>query len=502
MDEEEIVELVLRHVGRHIASSHGADGGEDVARLVNGLAVGRRYTAADRLIALTTAASAAAGGAAERLEVVPLPLPVNWEKIDVWVRMFSRDGQAGRIERCLLTARVLGEEDRVLPLLFECAVEPHFIGFSDNIISLVYLSETVDVFGWDGAAELVFNLGAKLVGRGRGRGRGEPERFRRDAVRLMRQMAAEIDQAAQRQRSGDDYDEDAFVEALVSPDIEHSFAAVKTVLDSDVKLERVITSLVMLAADRMARTPVNVNAGWRELTAELNLATALRTVLRLGGPRAAARGLFHFAWLIFVNRWLNIPSQPLSQVLDGGGLDVGDEDEGMERIVHSIKTLNVQEVGGQVQGYFAAGYSGEKLLEAIGRTILWDDTGPRLLPALRTMFEEWSLCQGHAARNDLDTYPVQVEDSGIFIDVSGDSGKRSDAHFLLLKEGLMSGDNWTLSKAIAILLARGVSEEETLALLVRHMGRHMATELDGREGRPPIGAHGQRRQGGAALRAR
>ena len=60
--EEEIVEIILRHLGRHIASSHGAEGGHDVSRLINGLSVGRKYGDADRLIAITTAACSAAGG--------------------------------------------------------------------------------------------------------------------------------------------------------------------------------------------------------------------------------------------------------------------------------------------------------------------------------------------------------------------------------------------------------------------------------------------------------
>src|SRR5262245_23362550 len=50
--EEEIVEMALTHLGRHVASSHGAEGGEDVALLINGLAVGRRYQEADRLMVL------------------------------------------------------------------------------------------------------------------------------------------------------------------------------------------------------------------------------------------------------------------------------------------------------------------------------------------------------------------------------------------------------------------------------------------------------------------
>src|SRR5262249_8261677 len=50
--------------------------------------------------------------------------------------------------------------------------------------------------------------------------------------------------------------------------------------------------------------------------------------------------------------------------------------------------------------------------------------------------------------DDLDTFPVEIRDSGIYIDVRSGGSKRKDAHFLLLKEGLLSSDNWTLSKAI------------------------------------------------------
>src|SRR5678815_3935393 len=64
--------------------------------------------------------------------------------------------------------------------------------------------------------------------------------------------------------------------------------------------------------------------------------------------------------------------------------------------------------------------------------------------------------------DDLDTFPIEVRDDSIYIDVSSGGSKRKDAHFLLLKEGLLTADNWTLSKAIAIMLAKGVSEQDTL----------------------------------------
>ena len=393
--EDEIVEIILRHLGRHIASSHGAEGGHDVSRLINGLSVGRRYGDADRLIAITTAACSAAGGAAERLEALTLPQPVSWEDIEGWVRMFSHDGQSGRIERCLFTAHQLDTTEKILPLLFECATEPHFLGFPDNLISLGYLCEVIDVFGWEKGGELVFNLGAKLVGRGR----GEPQRFCRDAIRLMADMTSSIDAATS--DSDASYDEDALVNALTSVDIQRSFNAVDGVLKTDVDINQLITTLVLLAADRMARTPVNVDAGWHCLTTELNLAASLRTAQRIGGDNVAAKGIFHAAWLIFDNRWLNIPPRSLKEPLEFEKLDVQSEDAGVQLIIKSIESLDVQGIGEQTLAYLDAGYSGNRLLREMGRAILWNDTASEILPTLRTVFEEWERCAGHPARNQL-----------------------------------------------------------------------------------------------------
>jgi nitrite reductase/ring-hydroxylating ferredoxin subunit len=391
--EEQIVEMAIRHLGRHIASSHGPEGGEDVSRLINGLKVGRRYQDADRLMVLATAACSVAGGAAERLEVVSLPEPVEWDNIDRWTRMFSRDGQAGRIERCLFTAHHLGHEGKILPLLYECAVEPHFLGFADNLLSLGYLAEIVETFGWQQSSELVFNLGAKLLGRRR----AEPERFRRDAIALMESGIPGTDAV----NPPAEYDEDAVVRGLLSVNIKRSFDAVSAVLKAGVKLDRIITTLVLLAADRMARTPVNVDAGWGALTTELNLAASLRTAQRHGGDRVAAKGLFHAAWQVFADRWLNIPVRPLSTALGDDPLDVFNEDAGVRLILDSIASLNLRDVGRQVLEYLNAGFSGDRLLHEMGRVMLWDDTNIQVLPTLRTVFEEWEHCAGHPARHQL-----------------------------------------------------------------------------------------------------
>jgi hypothetical protein len=393
--EEEVMGTILEHVSRHIASSHGAEGGGDVSRLINGLRVGRRYTGADRLIAVTTSACSAAGPASERLEVVPLPEPVTWEKISRWVRNFSYEGQSGRIERCLFTAYHKGDADKLCPLLFECAVEPHFIDAAHILLYVSYLAEVVDEFGWEHASDVFFYLGAELVGHRP----DDPERYRRDAIQFMREMLPTVENADLEQTV--EFDEDAFVEALTSVNLQRSFEAVQAVLGGGVKLDKLITTLVLLAADRMASTPVNVDAGWGNLTMELNVAASLRSAQQIGGNRVAAKGLFHVAWLIFANRWINIPSRPFSQPLSQEKLDVANEAEGIKRIIDTIETLNVQEVGTRVLGYLNAGYCAERLIEEIGHTALWDDTGSQVLPTLRTVFEEWKRAEGHPAQSQL-----------------------------------------------------------------------------------------------------
>jgi hypothetical protein len=311
--------------------------------------------------------------------------------------MFSHDGQAGRIERCLFTAHHLHYQDRILPLLYECAVEPHFLGFGDNLLSLGYLAESIESFGWEQSSELVFNLGAKLLGRPR----GEPERFRRDAVGHMSSMIPIVEASYPSANTAVEYDEDAFAGALLSVNIEKSFDATRAVLEKGAKLDRLITTLVLLSADRMARTPVNVDGGWGVLTMELNLAASLRTALRHGGDRVAAKGLFHAAWLVFTNRWLNIPVRPLTTPLGGDTLVVANEDAGVRMILDSIASLKVQDSGRQVLEYLNAGYSGDRLLHEMGRVMLWDDTNTQVLPTLRTVFEEWERCSGHPARYQL-----------------------------------------------------------------------------------------------------
>jgi len=322
----------------------------------------------------------------------------------------ARTDAVGRVEvgrlgepPWVVTARALGaNDDRILPLLYECAVEPHFFGANDTLLFLASLAELVEELGWEQSSELACNLSAKLLGRGR----QAPGRLHLEAMKMYEPIEAAMKdgrQSLQAQPSDAPYAEDALVLALGSGALPTIFQGLSDVLAAGVDADRIITTLVLVAADRMARTAVNVNPGWGSLTAELNLASSLRAATRYAGPLVARRALYHLGYRHFEDRWLNITTRPLPIAVGDPPLDLKDEAAGIAVIQDSIESVRIDEVGNQVRAYLGAGFSGDRLLRETGKTILKDDTGNFILSTLRTIFDEWEhpLIARHPARHQL-----------------------------------------------------------------------------------------------------
>ena len=400
VSERETLELLVKHMGRAIASEReDDDGGRQLALLVNGVKVARQYTPDDRLIPLMMAAQGASGHAGDRPNRQPLPPPVDWAKLEQWIRVFSADREWEGIEKCLVTARQLDDcDDKIIPLLYECVVEPYFLNRSNNQLHLGYLAELLEEFGWEATEELVCNLAAKLLGGGR----GAPDEIRREGMRKLESMNDFIDDLAARPPTETaDFDEDGFAAGLVSGDLDETFDAVTNALNSGEEINRIATTMVLTAADRMARTPASMNPGWWALGQEMTWSSSIRTALKNGGFKVAAKMLYHTAWGFFDNRWLNIRPLPLTESRGGGTLDTSDEDAALQEIIDSVEAVQINQIGRQVRQYLNSGLSGDRLLSELGQCILRDDNGWDILNTLRTVYDEWKWCEGHPARNQL-----------------------------------------------------------------------------------------------------
>lgn len=399
VSEDETLRLLVTHLGKHIATEHDANGSWRLAQVANGIGVARRLPPDDRLIPLMMAAKGASGRAGDRPDRQPLPPPVTWGKLAGWVRMFSRDRDWEGIEKCLVTARSLGGCDhRILPLAFECVLEPHFLGFGFNVMHLVRLAELLQEFGWEVTGPLVCNLVAKMLGRHR----GTPDGVRREAIEAYAALQSELDRITEPDLSAE-FDADSFGEALLSGDLGQVLGAVTAALQAGVHVGRIADTMVMLAADRMARTPVSFNPGWWDLGAEMQMGSAVRGVYRHAGYRLAAKAVYHAAWQFYSDRWLNIPNRPLSDAALNRQAAIARSDLRDDRttIVDAIESIRVNDVGPLVTKHFAAGCPASPLLDDIALALLKHDTGWDILDTLRVVYDETDTCRQHPAVHQL-----------------------------------------------------------------------------------------------------
>ena len=401
VSEEETLELMVKHMGRHISTDRNAfEGGRKLAMMMNGVKVARMYQPEDRLIPFMMAADGASGRLGDRPDRQPLPPPVDWQKLEDWIRVFSTDKEWEGIEKCLITARQLGGHDeKIIPLFFERAVEPFFLNHSRNLIDLTHLAEILAQFGWEMTEELVCNLGAKILGQGRGR----PGELHREAIQKLEEISPIFDELPQETstESSVDYDENKFSAALVSGDLDEVFDAVTEMLAAGVPINTLVTTMVMTTADRMARTPVNMSPGWWDLQEEMEISSTVRKVLRHGGTKIAAKALYHAAWRFFNNRWLNIRHQSITESRTPTKPIALDEETALSEIVDAIESVRIQEIGRRTREYLNAGCSAERLMTEMGLCILKDDNSDDLLSSIRIVSEEWKTCESHPARNQL-----------------------------------------------------------------------------------------------------
>ena len=398
VSEDETLEIMVKHMVKHITTAQGPrNGGGRIATLMHGIKVAHMYEAEDRLIPLMMAATHAAGGHHDRPARQPLPPPVDWEKLENWISVFSVDKEWEGIEKCLITARQLGGyDDKIIPLLFECAVEWFFLTHSRNLIDLAHLAEVLEKWGWEMTGELVCNLGAKILGQGRGR----PGELHREAIQKLKDIAPIFDELPA--DASVDYDEDKFSAALVSGNLDEVFDAVTEMLTAGVPIDTLATTMVMTAGDRMARTPVNMSPGWWDLQEEMELAAAIRKVQRLAGTKkVAAKALYHAAWRFFSNRWLNIRHQPITAPRTSSAPKSLSEDTALSAIIEGIESVRIHEIGRRTREYLNAGCSAERLIAEMGQCILKDDNGEELLSTIHIVDREWHYCETHPARNQL-----------------------------------------------------------------------------------------------------
>ena len=395
VSERETLNLLVQHLGKHIASDEGPVGGFRLQRLINGTNVASRMKADDRLIPFMNAAGACAGRAGDRPERQPLPDPISWDRLVDWLEMFSNDANWEAVEKCLVSARALEEHaDDIVPLLFTHALNPHHLSVLRNLTHVSNIAELLDDFGWTVAEQLVCNLGAKLIGRFR----GAPQGILREAIERLQVLQPTLDRIGVEPDSRTkDFDSDAFAEGLLSGELIQTFDAVTNAIEQGVHVLQLVDLMVVLTADRLARTPVSFDPGWWNISNEMELASKVRNAYKYAGYRNAVQALYFAAYQFFSDRWLSVPHRKFSEIGFGpGAKDLpADPAEARKKIVGQIESILLPEVTASVNAYFRAGFDAHELLDDIALSLLKHDSGENLLATLDIVYQELDQCASH-----------------------------------------------------------------------------------------------------------
>ena len=313
--------------------------------------------------------------------------------------MFSRDRMWEGIEKCLITARNNGGSDsKIIPLLYDCVLEPSFLMFSQNVVHIGDLAELIDAFGWELCEPLVCNLGAKVAGRNRGTPQGDT----RDSIDYLNDIQSKIETfSGEPSALAKSYDESKLAESLFSGDLESTFNGVTRAFEQGAHVSQLVDSMVMFAGDRMARTPASFSPGWFNISNEMQLSSSVRRVLKYGTYQNAIQATYFASWQFYQNRWLNIQPSDLLRSDEGAPSNHEHSTDASKEIVEHIESIRTAQVAGQVRAYLRSDFDPNELMTELALTILKHDTGTDLLGTLRTVLDEYERCSSHPARNKL-----------------------------------------------------------------------------------------------------
>lgn len=249
-------------------------------------------------------------------------LPLRTRELDLptlkrWFRRFVEVRDEEGAERTLLTAIAIGAPpDSVADLMVAAATDHFFLDGGHTLDFLNKAFEALELTGWENAAELLPTLVGQLC---RARRSEETQSWRHpvDLVPLLHSAfgAVEAALAARASRNGDgvattpaNLSSGSLIEALLGESPEASVAALVGAIGDGAPLAALGSALCSAAALRICRFGTQNEFGdWITVLHTFTYCNALQRALERALSPELARGLFHGAMRVYLDRFLNIP---------------------------------------------------------------------------------------------------------------------------------------------------------------------------------------------------
>jgi nitrite reductase/ring-hydroxylating ferredoxin subunit len=251
-------------------------------------------------------------GSSPRFDLEPLPsTDVAAERLEVWFRRAVEVRDEDGAERVLQTAIANNASPTVLATMLFAAATDHVYLDAGHVLDFVNKAcEYLDLVGW---AEAKQTLPSLVGGLCRAQ-RSEEQNAWRHPVDLVELVAPHLERLS-RSRPGELELKDRFdalVAAILEDDPSAGIDAISAELERGTSLAEVGQAIAHAAALRVGRFHTsNEFADWDSVHNTWTAAQALAQALQRAPSLSLARGLYHAALRIYLDRFLNIPAARL-----------------------------------------------------------------------------------------------------------------------------------------------------------------------------------------------
>src|SRR5437763_2105519 len=324
-------------------------------------------------------------GQPPRFALDPLPTrDVAPARLKTWFRRFVEVRDADGAERVLLTAIASGmPSSGIADMLLATATDHYFLAGGHTVDFVNKACELLDHTGWELAAEVLPSLLRSLTTGARSE---EQNAWRHpvDLVDLLERVFADLPALVARGAAGGAGalpDFDGLVDTLLADDPAATVAALRGALEAGVAPVTLSQALCYAAALRIARFHTSNEFGdWITVLHTFTYCNALHQGLKRAPSAELARGLFHGAMKLYLDRFLNMPAARLPDERDVAGDGRGTDEAGIlePRVLAKLRDLldveqQVNPAGALVWRYLEEGFTPAGLLGTLGHVLLRED---------------------------------------------------------------------------------------------------------------------------------
>jgi hypothetical protein len=251
-------------------------------------------------------------GSPPRFELDPLPQTrVEPRRLKSWFRRAVEVRDQDGAERVLQTAIAGGASPTTLADLLLVAATDHVYLDAGHVLDFINKAcEYLDLVGWNEAGQTL----PSLVGGLCRAQRSEEQNAWRHPIDLLELLQPHLERLSQLSpgtaRLGDDFSE--LVAAVLEDDPQAGLAAISAALERGVAFSEVGQAVAHAAVLRIGRFHTsNEFADWDSVHNTWTAAQALAQALQRAPSADLARGLYHAALRIYLDRFLNVPAARL-----------------------------------------------------------------------------------------------------------------------------------------------------------------------------------------------